>query len=762
MSHDNKTNENEIIEFKMIPLLERYYNEESNWGCFNFETQDPIPEFSEYIDPLDEHAIPKKMGTIAGKMQQLFLGAEYRVKAICEYNSKYKSYQYNPISIIAIVPKSSQAQVTFLKTLTSEKIANNIIAEYPNVVEDVMSGKLKDLEYEKIKGVGKKSWTKVREAIIKNYIVSDIIVMLQPLGVTYSMVKRLLRDEPNPALLKNQLECNPYIMTKIKGLGFKRVDALALKIKPELKKSNERLVSFIIYFLRQMGETHGHTWVKLNDLMSEVTNYVPECFELLDNVLKHNTFLHKEDDKIGLSEYYFTEKRVFDLLIDKKKTIIDKIKIDDMPKVLESIKKAENIQGFNYTDEQRNVIIKALDCNIAIISGKAGVGKSSIARGLLQIYTDFGCSIATCALSAKAAQRLKEATGFASSTIHRLLGVDQKTGGFLKNQNNPLPYDIILIDEASMINAKLFLDLLLAVGMESKIIICGDHMQLPPIGFGNIFSDLLNRKEFGSFQLTKPMRQAQLSGILSDANLIRDGISPLEEPKTKIVRGKLQDMYYMFRGSREALQKIAIKTFIDSVKTDGLDEVVIITPRKKDCINSSVEINKIIQGILHKNEEVSIETNTRRFVIGDKVMQISNNYEKNIFNGEVGYVTHIGKKEEGKECVEYCEVEYSDPLPDIPNNKKVVEYKKSELTDLDLAYAFTTHKIQGSGVKTVIGIIDNTHYALLDNCMLYTLITRAKSRCLLLSEPSAYMRCIKTNHNSSRQTWLSLEDVIHE
>ena len=244
------------------------------------------------------------------------------------------------------------------------------------------------------------------------------------------------------------------------------------------------------------------------------------------------------------------------------------------------------------------------------------------------------------------------------------------------------------------------------------------------------------------------------------ANLIRDGISLISNPEPKIIRGTLKDMYYMFREDRDTLNKIAINTYLASVKTDGVDEVVIITPRKKDCKNSSSEINKIIQQKLLGDVKQSIKSSVHEFKLGAKVMQIVNNYEKKIFNGEIGYITYIGEKLEGKKKIQYCEVEYDNPVGNIENNKKIIEYKSNELNELELAYAITCHKCQGSGINTVIGIIDNTHYTLLDNCMLYTLITRAKKRCCLLAEPSAFIKCIKTNHNISRQTWMSLEDSI--
>ena len=254
-------------------------------------------------------------------------------------------------------------------------------------------------------------------------------------------------------------------------------------------------------------------------------------------------------------------------------------------------------------------------------------------------------------------------------------------------------------------------------------------------------------------KLVKPMRQAEKSGILVDANKIRDNINPISEKlQPRIIHGELQDMYYMFRTNRQSLFNIAIKTFIKSVESDGIDNVVIAVPRRKDCLNSTNEINKVIQNELLGDVLESIEGFDTTFKLGAKVMQTINDYDKNVFNGEIGYVTKISERYDGKKKEEYCEVTYTD----IFGKDKIIEYTKKELAALDLAYAMTVHKLQGAGRKTVIGIIDNTHHQLLDNCMLYTLLTRAKKRCLLLAEPEAFLQCIRTSHNN-RNTWMMLE-----
>ena len=743
MSDDN------IYEFKIVVTYEKYYNDDTTWGTYIAYTEDDIPFFTNgEANKFDNSEEKKKFCNIVGKMQQLSIGGEYQIKAKYEYNKQY-GHQYKPLSIYALVPQTKEMQLLFLKTIIPEWMAENLINEYPNLVNDVANGTLKEIDYSKIKGVREITWNKVKEKIINNYLISDILMLLKPLGVTYTMIKKLLSDEPNPVLLKREIEKNPWVLTRVDNLGFKRVDDLALKLKPELIDSTQRLVSFIQYYFKDLGESKGHTWCSEKILRTAISNNVYECSDKVDWLFENNNFLHIVNGRIGLKYYYDIEQQIYQLILDKSK-VDTTINISDTAIEL-AIKHAEEEQGFNYVVEQLDTIHKSLHRTVSLITGKAGTGKTSIMRAIVKAYTENNYMITASALSAMAAQRITEATEFPAMTIHRTLGC-QGLNKFTYDMDNHLITDVAFLDEGSMVNASLFLHWLEAIGDNTRIIISGDHKQLPPIGFGNVFSDLVEMFDDSIVsKLIKPMRQAEKSGILVDANKIRENINPISEKlQPRIIHGELQDMYYMFRSNRQSLFNIAIKTFLKSVETDGIDNVVIAVPRRKDCLNSTNEINKVIQNELLGDVQQSIEGFETNFKLGAKVMQTVNDYDKNVFNGEIGYITQIGERYESKKKKQaYCVVTYSD----ICGHDKLIEYTKKELTSLSLAYAMTVHKLQGAGRKTVIGIIDNTHHQLLDNCMLYTLLTRAKKRCLLLAEPSAFLQCIRTSHNH-RNTWL--------
>ena len=737
------------IKFRCVPVQERYYSQDSSYGVFVFHTKDDIPEYDLVpSSPFQSNTNDLKMSMLVGNMQQLYLGSEYEVTATLDYNAKYKSYQYKPKIITSVAPKSDEQQRMFLSSILTEKQTDTLLGQYPNIVEEMING-TDNVDLNLLKGIGKYTYESIKEKVLDNYVISDILILLQPLGVKYPTIKKLLMGEPNPALLKEKLIDNPYIMLDIRGFGFKTVDGLALKLNPEIKISAKRTYAFIKYYFKEIGNGQGHTWVTVDTLENAVRDNIPECLDVYNTVVENekerDMILHFDGDRVGLKEYYKLERDIFDILKEIQGYPALEISEENITK---GIEQAETEQGFTLTDEQREIVLKSLNDNVCIIVGFAGTGKTTISRALLNIYKQAEYSISCCALSAKAAQRITEATGMESSTIHRLLGYSPQ--GIVCNHQNPMNADVILVDEGSMINSYVFYALLSAIKEGAKVIICGDNRQLPPIGYGNIFGDLLTKTDcFSISRLTKVLRQAEKSGILMDANKIRSGQYPIEQPELKIVNGELQDMTYMFRDSREGLQNIAVKTYLKAIEQDGMDEVVIITPRKEHCENSTLEINKRIVDILADKNGRSMKMGQKEFFVGSKVMQMDNNYEKNVFNGEVGYITDIRDYQEGKEKVVQFTVEFK-----LNDQVKKVIYNRNELDQLDLAYAMTVHKSQGSGYKTVIIITDMTHYTLLDTCLLYTAITRAKKRCLLLSEPSAFKMCMNNNKSKSRQTWL--------
>lgn len=737
-----------IYEFDAEITVEKYYNSDSVWGCYLFKTETPLPNAEPsknylLLDKDKENAKQFYHSTLVGKVQRLYPNTPYKIKAKLEPNKKYGGWQYQVISAETETPRTLDSQKNFLLSICTESQVNTLLESYPDLVEGVVSGKYDTIDLSKTKGIKEYYWNLIKTRILENYVMADILSMLIPLGVSYAKVKRLFADEPNPLILKQRLLDDPYVIVDVPGITFAQADKIAIKLNPNLLVSTKRVTAFLKNYLREVGEELGHTWVSKNTLDLAVKENILECEQVYETIIEeekeNDKILHIEDDKIGLKFYYSVELKIWkkiNLIKDDEPLSISEEQIE------KGIERAEQKQGFSFTDEQKEILRNATKNNLVIITGKAGVGKTTIARGLLNIYELY--KIGACALSAKAAKRITEVTGFSAMTIHRLLGA-QGPNQFTYDEYNPLPYDVVFLDESSMVFSGLFWYLLRAIKPGAKLIICGDVAQLPPIGYGLPFGDILN-SGIEVNRLTKILRQAEQSGIVSNANLVREGEDPLNGQKSfKMVRGELQDLYYMFRSDKNELQQIAIKTYLKTIEDPkvGIDNCFILTTRKDNATNSSREINKIIQDKLLGDDVPFIEYGKfKKIKLGARCLHVINDYEKNTFNGDMGVATAIYKDENGDEVLE------------VTYPEKVTTYYKNELNQLELAYVLTCHKFQGSEAKVIIGLIDNSGYMLLDRTMLYTLLTRGKERVLLLAEPYAYDRSIQEDKTGTRNTWM--------
>lgn len=904
----NKTDfveiEGAVCRVKFQPIRKIFYNDKGSFGIFYGSVDGKVPVYQNEDNNI--------CIVIKGTLPDLQMEEQYNIVAKTVHDEKY-GWQYAVEELYSIEPMDEEKQAEYLKSvLERDVISEQILEYYPNIINEVMDG-TDNINFALIKGLGEASWKKMKAKIIDNYYLADIYIKLKPVGVTPTMIKKLVKAYKNPITLKQTLDKNPYTLTELHGFGFGRVDALVIKMDPTFVEKIERLEAFTKYYLQQIGEVDGHTWIPEQIYRTEVSNNVPETVKWIDKFLQESDIIYCKNGRIGLVEYRDFEKRIYNT-IKRKMTSEQNYNFSD-EEIKTAISQAEKQQGFEYSDEQKEAIYNTLQHNFSILTGKAGCvdcdteyfngtewkriadytvgekvlqynidtqqailiqplkyikikcdklyyfcstdidqclslehrilyyksinkqielkemtveeylnnpqsffipfsfyyndintnvlkknlclqsyfdlekmeikeyktidgykycfsvptgalilrrnnkifitgnsGKTSITKAILNAYNNRNLSIGTCALSAMAAKRISEATLYPAMTIHRELGVD-KHGQFICNENNPLLVDFAFMDETSMVNANLFNSWLSSIRDSTNILLSGDARQLPPIGFGNIFSDLceiIDKDEIS--ELKTPMRQALKSGILVDANLIRDNISPISQNEInnpKIIHGELQDMQYRFRTSREEMFDTAIRLYISAIKQQNIDDVAIIVPRKSDCINSTNELNKRIQQILLGSEKKSIiirmgESQTE-FKLGAKVMQIKNDYERKVFNGDVGYIVDIPNTSDCK-----CIVRFNLPGGEVQMQK----YNYYQMQQLELAYALTAHKCQGQSIKSVICIIDNTHYKLLDSCLLYTMLTRAKERCCLLAEPTAFFQCIKTSHNK-RHTWLS-------
>lgn len=728
--------ENCYEKFDLIPMTEVYYNEDTMYGVYKFSTNDKI-EYGERTS-FDKFLV----GTVAGIMQRLIIGNSYTCTAEEEFNKKYDKWQYKPKEIIANRPTTSESKLNFLKCILTERQAIKLFEVYPNIVEMVIEGVKIDLS--KVSGVKEKTFSKIKEKILDTYVLSDIISTLSPYGVTTNMIKKLIEVYPNSSILKQELDRNPYILTKVKGLGFKRVDVMAIKLNPNMRRSEFRVRAFIDFSLKEIGNNQGHSRIPLLELDNMVKENIGDCLDLYRSIIqkemKLSNQLYIKREEVGLKLYYKRELDIFNKLKNLNEATSSFPRLTNIDKDA-AIKSFKNDRGYDLTTEQISILDKFNSDNIILLTGKSGAGKSSSLDLIIRATKHLKVSMA--APSAKAARRMVELTNKEAYTIHKLLGFNGKSFEF--DKSCPLNSDVVIVDEASMINSSLFLSLIDAIPYGAKLIVVFDDGQLPPIGVGNVASDLMS-SDFAHIKLTKVHRQAEESGILSDGNLIREGINPIKSPKSSMIRGELKDMYYIFKNDKNEIFKLTINYFMKAIKSLPIEEVVICVPRKANSINCTATFNDRIQELLLGNEQKFIQKGNKVFKLGAKVIQRVNNSEKNVVNGEVGFVVDINQKDKEFKV--------------LFDNDKTIEYNIKEMDEIELAYAITTHLSQGSQYNTVITVLDTSSlYNLISRNLIYTAMTRASKRGMIIAEPSAFSGGIK-KCASKRNTWL--QSIIKE
>lgn len=493
--------------------------ESNEWSVWSFTTEENL----ELTTPLSSiNGGVKRFGKFDGFNLSLQRGARYIVNTHIEKSKTKdkngKPYKNHKVDVIYPV-LTEEGNRDYLKAIVSEARYKLITSVYPDFIDLIRNGKEIDLAL--LPGIKEKTFAIIRDKVTINYWKAELMSWLIPLGITEKMIQKLIGKYKTPDALKEALKGNPYILTEIHGLGFYRVDDMVMKMFPEKRVSRERMMAFVTYQLQHIGNTTGHTVISKADILVYIKKSIPECEELYRVMASSPTqeLLITYNEFVGLKRYYDAEKYIYEKLK----------KIADAPVVIKHnqndyIFMTEEKIGFKLSEEQKEAIESLQTNNLVIIVGSAGVGKTSSIQGIIHEYDEW--DILLCSLSAKAADRMREVTGKEAFTIHRALGYDGK--GFAYNKNSPLHNKVIILDEASMANLYIFKSLIEAISVGSKLVIVGDDGQLPPIGAGNIFQDLL-QSEFKICRLTKIYRQAQRSGIIVDANYIRKGINPFKQ-----------------------------------------------------------------------------------------------------------------------------------------------------------------------------------------------------------------------------------------
>ena len=724
-----------MTDFKCKILSQIYYNDNSDWGVYSVSTQENI-EGSSYNPFTEEYNVK-----IVGITGRLNIGCEYQIKGEFEISKQYKSSQYKVMDITPLMPTSRKETEVFLRSILTDNQTNILLEAYPNIVNDIITNSGYTIDYNKTKGIKEATYTKIKDTIIRTFGSKELITMLIPLGITMTMIGKIAKLFPSSKVAKDRVYENPYILTKIKGIGFKKADEIALKLQPSLQNSYFRAISFIEYYLKETGQSAGHTYITFNEMLKVAKNNIPECKEHIINIVNKGDdllYINKHNKIIALKYYKDIEQNVYNRLMFLKNSLSkwSDIRQKDINVLQKRLHNIEIEQGFSFTDEQIKGIQIIINNHITCVIGNAGTGKSTVSNGFLKLFSKQGYTITQCCLSGKASLRLSEINGYPASTIHKLI----------YGEHN-IETDILVIDEASMIGLELFRDLIYKTSPDTKIIIMGDVGQLDSIGLGNIFKDILNSKLFPVVELTQIHRQAQKSAIISDSIKIRHKQNIVNNYFVgEEIHGELQDLQIRSYLKSESTFDYVIKDYIDNYKEVGIENIQAVLPMVSRGGSSVYRINNEIQKYVNpqspSKKEITLQFDKEhKYIIreGDKVMNVTNNYniEPNIFNGNMGIVQKISKD---NMIVDFVGI-------------GIVEIPSDWYNNIILAYASTCHKLQGSEFDIVVVGVDMSAFKLLSNQWIYTAITRAKKKCYLNCQLTALNTAISNMVTTNRNTF---------
>lgn len=593
-----------------------------------------------------------------------------------------------------------------------------------------------------------------------------IYVKLMKLGLSKSTIDRIADDYGGVSTLLAKVEDNPYILIdEVSGIGWKTADALASKAGIG-QYSHRRVGAYIKHYLTQRAED-GDSWVELRDIVDaskREINIHDEQRPIFREVL--NDLIAKKIVWVSENKRFVALERVRKLennIAHELKRIYDGEVQEPKKNIYDAIKDAEAQLGIEYTDEQKNAICKIVRSNVSILTGFGGTGKSTVVAGVLKVLE--GYSFAQTALSGRAAARMSEITMREGFTIHRLLGY-KPDEGFTYDKAHPLPEQIVILDEVSMVGADLFYRLIQAIQTGHRLIMIGDDGQLESIGMCNIFKDMLRSGTVPVARLTKIHRQAAKSAIITESIKVRNAIqlTPYNWAGNEI-RGELHDLELdIYRDSRESFDHVMAQ-FKRLYENSGHDcsDIQIVLPQRFRGGVSTMRVNTAVQEIVNPScgqDELKIEHNNGgnnalyTLRVGDLVIVNKNNYDTQktdgtqcpIYNGNKGRIKSIDKSGNGHLIIDFEQWGEVD-LPRYNRGTNV-------WNTVELAYALTCHKLQGSEAKYVIVAIDNSAHIMLTREWLYTAITRAKKHCVLCAEAEALNYSIKTSNVPFKQTFL--------
>ena len=607
-------------------------------------------------------------------------------------------------------------------------MAKRIVKHFGEDTLDIIENNVSRLT--EIEGIGTKRIDMIKSAWGDHKEIRSVMVFLQSHGVGTGYATKIFKTYGNKSIeiVKN----NPYkLATDIFGIGFVTADKIAQKLGFE-KSSHFRAEAGILYILNNCSD-EGHVYFPYEDLVKKTT----EQLDITDHIIiRAITSLSKEDkiviednERVFLSKYQFCERKIAEKLsyLNNKK---NKIRVIEPDKAVNWVQKELSIE---LAEKQIEAVKNAIVSKLMVITGGPGTGKTTIINSILKIYKKIGVEINLAAPTGRAAKRMSETTGHIAKTIHRLLEYSFKDG-FKQNSENQLKCDLIIIDEASMLDTLLMHHLLKAVPEKATLILVGDVNQLPSVGAGNVLNDIIDSNQIPVVKLNEIFRQAQESQIIINAHRINTGKIPYTHNLEN------SDFYYIEKEDPNDVLNTIVRLVKDRIpKKFGfhpIEDIQVLTPMHRGVIGSG-NLNEQLQEQLNPGGKEIVRGNIK-FRVGDKVMQTRNNYDKDVYNGDIGRIHTV----------------FDDKKVNIEFEKRVVTYEYNELDEVVLAYAVSVHKSQGSEYPVVVFPVMVQHYMLLQRNLIYTGVTRGKQLVVIVGTRKALTIGINNNKTEKRNTWL--------
>ena len=604
-----------------------------------------------------------------------------------------------------------------------EKLAIKIIDE---LGLDCIDKILKDKTcLDGIKGLTKPKAEALYNVLCENYAEEQVFIRLYGFGLTSKMIKKLYDYYGNKAA--NMIEENPYrLITEVEGFGFKKSDNLALSLGFS-EDDERRIKAALLYTLNYVCYQQGFTYLSHDQLINSTRNLLHNNPNISDELLIKSINLLIDDNKIinENSRYFDAYLYGCEEKVSKKLLLINQEKAKYIPKeVKEALAYIEKTIDITYTPLQNEAIVNALSNKLSIITGGPGTGKSTILNGILKTYAhlnnlSIGCDeldykVNLVAPTGRAAKRMTETTNFKATTIHKCLGYGFD-GEFMHNETNPLNCSLLVVDEASMLDIAIASSLFQSLSNKCQIILVGDSNQLPSVGPGNVLWDLMSTSIFKTTKLNQIMRQASGSDIISLSHMILN-----ERIDYKILSNRKEVFYYDCE-SKSTIEYI-YKMLDSFIKSGGNINtgIQILAPMYAGVAGIDA-INKAVQDRYNLESEKFIKRDNKLFKKGDKVLQLKNDTELDIMNGDIGIIADIIKKDDKDILL-------------IDFEGRMVNYSSSNLDNLTLAYAISIHKAQGSEFDNVILPILPSYSIMLRKKIIYTAVTRAKSKLIILGK----------------------------